>query len=82
MSTYISEKLIIPRRSHKCRICGEKIGKGETCYRYVGVEEGIGFYTLYGHIECWEYSRDWDVDDWETMTPGAVSREEILNEII
>ena len=77
MGTFISEKEGHPRKRHQCRVCGTMIEAGERCHIYKGVEDGEGFYTLYFHDDCWEYSRDWDDIDWETCGPGSISREEI-----
>ena len=74
---YISDKLGKPRKRHQCRVCGTVIEAGEQCHIYKGVEDGEGFYTLYFHPDCWDYSRDWDDMDWDTCSPGAVSRQEI-----
>ena len=82
MGTHISDKQGKPRKRHICRVCGEFIEVGEQCHIYKGVEEGEGFYTLYFHNECWDYSRDWDENDWDTCGPGSISREEIRAELL
>lgn len=75
--SYISSNTGKARKSHQCRVCGEQIKPGESCVIYRGVEPGEGFYTLHFHQICWDYSRDWEDQDWETFGPGAVSRKEI-----
>lgn len=75
--THLSDKVCKPKKPHECRVCGERIDKGESCQMYRGVEEE-GFYTLYFHCDCWGYSRDWDDGDWK-MNPGDISREEVLS---
>lgn len=81
MSTYISDKQGKPRKRHQCRVCGEIIDAGEQCHIYKGVENGDGFYTLYFHNDCWDYSRDWGDIDWETFGPGEISRKKIQEEL-
>ena len=80
-STCISSKIGKPRMSHQCRVCGDIIQAGESCEIYRGVEDGVGFYTLYLHQDCHEYTADWDDTDWETMAPGRISRDEIRAEM-
>jgi len=75
--THISDKVGKPRKAHWCRVCGEMIAASETCHIYRGVADGEGFYTLYFHPDCWEYSRGWDGADWECASPGDVSRREV-----
>ena len=77
-STYISDNVGKVHKPHSCRICDERIEKGEKCHIYKGVEDGEGFYTLWFHHECWNYSRDFDWWDWESIFPGDVSRKEVL----
>jgi len=76
MCTYISDRVAKPRKFHRCRVCYEGIAVGEACHVYRGVARGEGFYTIYFHLECWEYSRDWEEQDWETC-PGGISRNEV-----
>jgi hypothetical protein len=75
-SIYISDGICYVRKNHRCRVCDEVIKKGEQCHTYRGIEEGDGFYTLYFHHRCWDYSRDWDDLDWDCL-PGDVSRKEV-----
>ncbi len=77
--TYIADKVVKVRKRHQCRVCGEWIEKGDSCRLYRGVETGEGFYTIYFHHQCWEHSRDWDMD-WESISPGEISREEIARD--
>ena len=76
---HYSDKLVIPKKMHTCRVCGEIIKSGEQCHLYKGIEDG--FYTIYFHNECWDYSRDWEENDWETCSPGEISRKEIKDEM-
>ena len=80
-STRIDEHVGRIRKDHECRVCGEIIKKGSECYIYRGVEDGAGFYSIYFHFECREYSYDWVECDWETMLPGSISRDEIREEM-
>jgi len=59
-------------------VCGEAINKGEKQITRTGVESGEGFCRMHFHLECEEYSRDWDNMDWESHTSGAISRKEVL----
>lgn len=77
---YYTHKKIKTRKRHHCRVCYDLFDIGEECISYRGIEQGEGFYTIYFHYLCWEYSRDWDELMWETMCPGAISRKEILEE--
>ena len=78
--TYISDKVVKPRKPHRCRVCWDGIEAGEACHTYRGVESSEGFYTIYFHPECWEYSRDWEDQDWENC-PGGISRGEVQREL-
>lgn len=78
--SHISDKSIIARKRHICRVCGTGIDAGERCHAYRGVESGEGFYSLHFHAECWDYSRDWDACDWESHSPGNVSRDEVIRD--
>ena len=80
-STCIDEHAGRTRKDQQCRVCGEIIKKGAECYLYRGVEDGTGFYSLHFHLDCREYSGDWDECDWETMGPGSISRDEIIAEM-
>ena len=73
--TYISQKLIKPRKPHPCRVCGTEISISEQCISYTGVDDVI--YTIYFHFECWDFTRDWDESDWETYSPGFIGRKRI-----
>ena len=77
MDTYIRDRQITSRTRHECRVCGDIIKAGETCQSYTGVGD-YGFYTIYSHTDCWEHSRNWHDDDWDSHTPGTISREEIV----
>lgn len=77
MVSYVSDRVGKPIKDHLCRICNEITQKGEECHFYTGVEDVDGFFSLHFHTECWEYSRSWDWWDWETMTPGCISRKEV-----
>lgn len=77
---YISDKVGKVRKAHQCRVCGDKIEVGEECHIYRGVADD-GFYTGYFHDICWDYSRDWDELDWETCSPGSISRNDIRIEL-
>lgn len=81
MSQYISDKVGKARKSHECRVCGDIIQPGEACHIYKGVEDGEGFYTLHFHPICWDYSRNWEDQDWESCGPGSISRKEVEEEM-
>lgn len=66
------------RKKHRCDVCGQRINPGDQQVTRSGVESGEGFYRMHMHPECEEYSRDWDNGDWESHSPGDISREEIL----
>lgn len=78
---YIESRVIKPRKPHQCRICGEIIGKGESCYSYRGIESGEGFYTIYFHHECFDYANKFiRNDEWEFL-PGSITRQDVLEEL-
>ena len=79
MTTYISDKVVIPRKRHICAVCDWWIPKGESCHTYVGVEDGIQ--RSYYHHMCWSYTMRWDHDNWYYFNGGA-SRRDIAMEII
>jgi hypothetical protein len=64
------------RKVHHCRLCGEKIEKGEFCKIWSGVEQGEGWWTSHAHPECYEYTivNKWDSLDWECNPPGSIER--------
>lgn len=75
--THIGDNEGKARKPHNCRVCDERIEKGELCHIYKGVESGEGFYTLHFHLDCWDHSRSWDYWDWDRHMPGDVSRKEV-----
>ena len=80
--SYISDKVVKVRKPHQCRICGEIINKDEICVSYRGVEKDIGFYTIYFHHECFDYSNRYiKYDEWDYLTPGNITRQEVLEEL-
>ena len=78
---HISNHIGHPRKPHQCRVCGDEIPAKAECMIYRGVENGVGFYTSYFHLLCWDYSRDWEDYEWESISPGCVSREEMRREV-
>lgn len=80
-STHISDREIKVRKQHRCRVCDEAIPGGAICHEYRGVDSEDGFYTIYFHLDCWDYSRDWDDNTWDSSTPGSVSHEEVRQEL-
>lgn len=64
------------RKWHRCMVCDKAIEPGDIQVTRSGVDEE-GFIRMHMHPECEEYSRDWDNGDWETHSPGDISREEI-----
>ncbi|MCK5644294.1 MAG: hypothetical protein KAJ19_26075 [Gammaproteobacteria bacterium] len=80
MSKHISDGQVKTLKSHECRVCGETIPAGVQCHRYTGIDDDIGFFSVWFHHECWEYSIHWDETEWENCIPGAVSRAEIAAE--
>ena len=74
-SQHVSDKAITARKAHECRLCGERIERGEPCHVYNGVESGVGFYSIHFHPECWRASRDFDSLDWE-CAPPLMSRQD------
>lgn len=69
-------RTIKAKKKHRCDVCDEVIIPGDTQVTRTGVSID-GFYRMHMHPECEEYSRDWDNGDWETHSPGDISREEI-----
>ena len=76
MSVHLDNHVGVVRKPHQCRVCGERIAKGEAGMIYRGIDED-GPYTIYFHHECWAGSRDWTEDEWESCGPGDVTRDEI-----
>ncbi len=70
------------RKSHECRICGQRIAKGEMHVAWSGLDtENGGWCRLHMHLDCEEYSREWDADDWSCCGPGDVSRAEVREQL-
>lgn len=76
MSTLIERRNVSIRKSHRCRICHDGIDPPAQCIslRCLGDD---GYYTLYLHDDCDDYSASWDDDDWGNSNPGSVGREEV-----
>lgn len=72
MDDEIKKSLCIPRKDHRCRLCGKIIQKGEPCKRWSWVERGEGWWTSHAHHECYQqtYKDKWDEGDWENCGPG------------
>lgn len=79
MGKFISQKRGIPRKDHTCQVCGSLVQAGRECVIYRGVEEDIGHYTIYMHLECRHVSRDWREEDWETAP--NLDRIEVLDAV-
>ncbi len=75
----MSDKLCIPRKAHICRLCGERIEKGEPCQRWSGLIYGEGYFTSHAHPECYRETLDaeWDEGDWECCGVGDMERPSI-----
>ena len=73
--TAISEKTIIPRKPHRCALCDETVDK--TCIASRNIEWGRGFYTLYFHPECRDYTNDWEPWTEYNACNGGISRKEV-----
>ncbi len=73
-----TNKTVTVRKRHSCNVCDGFIERGEQAVTRSGVDSD-GFVRMYMHIECEEYSSDWDDQDWECFSMG-VSRKEVLEE--
>jgi len=78
--TAIRNAVITVRKPHPCRVCNDTIEKDEKCHATTCVDEK-GFFTGYFHKICYEYTADWDSNEWETMVPGSIGRKEIIEEM-
>lgn len=65
-------KPCLPRKRHRCRICGRFIEVREPCCRWTGFYEGP--FTSHAHPECYDSTKDWDDGDWEGHAPGDDDR--------
>lgn len=74
---HLRSGLVKTRKGHRCRICDGEIPKGSKVYMFTGIDEE-GFYTIYFHDLCREYSKDFDETDWEFSAPGSVSYSEVV----
>lgn len=72
----MSDNLCIPRKPHKCRLCGQRIEVGESCLRWSGLTPGEGYFTSHAHPECYAETvkYKWDSGDWECSLPGDMER--------
>ena len=81
--SFLSEKIGKIRKNQQCRVCGETLLSGSEAIIYKGVDKEIGFFTVYFHSECRDYSSCWCEDDWETYSPGScITRKEVLESLI
>lgn len=78
---FISEKIGKIRKPHQCHVCGETMSSTAEAVIYKAVDKELGFFTLYFHIECREYSSCWCNDDWETYSPGTITRKDVLDSV-
>lgn len=66
---HLSTEMPVARKDHRCRLCGEKILKGEVYQRENGLFEG-DFQSIKMHPECHEQDQknhagetSWEFDD-------------------
>ena len=67
---HLEDKIVTARKPHRCYLCGKPIAKGEKYLRRSGIEEGEGHRNAKMHPDCEEQTHDWEIDDWETFSPG------------
>lgn len=64
------------RKKHRCDVCSETINPGDMHVTRSGAcDEGL--YRMHMHLECEDHSSDWDSGDWESHSPGDISRKEV-----
>lgn len=67
----------IPRKSHECRVCGERVKAGQPSARWSGVEPGEGWWTSHAHLICARFMDANRREDWECLGPGDYSRKDV-----
>ena len=67
-------KPCIPRKPHRCRLCGQRIEAKEPCCRWSGFDGGDGPWTSHAHPECYDDMEGEDDGTWESLMPGDCDR--------
>lgn len=70
---HLEDRVLKARKLHQCYLCGKQIAKDEKYIRRSGIHEGYGYRTAKMHTACEEQTHDWDIDDWETFSPGDLA---------
>lgn len=68
-----TDRLCIPRKAHRCRLCDGRINIGEPCELWTGFSCD-GPFTSHAHPECMALTVGWSEADWELSEPGDVER--------
>jgi hypothetical protein len=71
--THLRDETPKARKSHRCFLCREPIGRGETYVRRSGISDGE-MLTMAMHPECEAVTRRWDESDWECFSEGDMPR--------
>lgn len=71
---FLSKTTPTARKNHRCRVCWQRIPKGEKHVAIRAIDDVP--YTVRLHFACRYFTKDWDDSDWENNIPGEVTREE------
>jgi hypothetical protein len=71
--THIEDSTPKAKKEYQCFLCGEVIKIGERHVRRFGYYDGDSLSSRM-HVECEEESREWDQQDWESISFGCMKR--------
>ena len=74
MNTCIEETTPIAKKEHLCGLCDLPILKGTKYIRRYGIDED-GKFAFKMHIECEQFTHDWDEMDWVCFAPTEFRNE-------